>query len=93
MSVSDGSASSGQTLLNSWIEFGNRLLNFPLVAIAGLTFLAFFCWQRQQRARGIAQQHRRDVEQQLVGQARGEQRAAQRRAGLDVYFVAAALCQ
>jgi heme a synthase len=33
--------STGQTLLNSWIEFGNRLLNFPLVAIAGLTFIAF----------------------------------------------------
>src|SRR6202789_2211918 len=31
--------SSGQTLLNSWIEFGNRLLNFPLVAIAGLAFV------------------------------------------------------
>jgi cytochrome c oxidase assembly protein subunit 15 len=46
------SHSSGQTLLNSWIEFGNRLLNFPLVAIAGLTFIAFFCWQRQQRAAG-----------------------------------------
>ncbi len=46
------SHSSGQTLLNSWIEFGNRLLNFPLVAIAGLTFIAFFCWHRQQRAAG-----------------------------------------
>jgi cytochrome c oxidase assembly protein subunit 15 len=46
------SHSSGQTLLNSWIEFGNRLLNFPLVAIAGLTFIAFFCWNRQQRATG-----------------------------------------
>jgi len=46
------SHSSGQTLLNSWIEFGNRLLNFPLVAIAGLTFIAFFCWNRQQRAAG-----------------------------------------
>jgi cytochrome c oxidase assembly protein subunit 15 len=33
--------SVGQTTLNSWIEFGNRLLNFPLVAIAGLTFIAF----------------------------------------------------
>jgi cytochrome c oxidase assembly protein subunit 15 len=44
--------SSGQTLLNSWIEFGNRLLNFPLVAIAGLAFIAFFCWNRQQRAAG-----------------------------------------
>ena len=46
------SHSSGQTLLNSWIEFGNRLLNFPLVAIAGLTFIAFYCWNRQQRAAG-----------------------------------------
>jgi cytochrome c oxidase assembly protein subunit 15 len=46
--------SSGQTLLNSWIEFGNRLLNFPLVAIAGLTFIAFFLWHRQQRAAGFA---------------------------------------
>ena len=49
------SHSSGQTLLNSWIEFGNRLLNFPLVAIAGLTFIAFFCWSRQQRAAGRAE--------------------------------------
>jgi cytochrome c oxidase assembly protein subunit 15 len=32
---------AGQTTLNTWIEFGNRLLNFPLVAIAGLTFIAF----------------------------------------------------
>ena len=48
------SHSSGQTLLNSWIEFGNRLLNFPLVAIAGLTFIAFFLWHRQQRAAGLA---------------------------------------
>jgi cytochrome c oxidase assembly protein subunit 15 len=32
---------TGQTTLNTWIEFGNRLLNFPLVAIAGLTFIAF----------------------------------------------------
>ncbi len=40
--TSDVAAHSvGQTLLNSWIEFGNRLLNFPLVAIAGLTFIAF----------------------------------------------------
>ena len=46
--------SSGQTLLNSWIEFGNRLLNFPLVAIAGLTFIAFFMWHRQQTAAGAA---------------------------------------
>ena len=33
--------SVGQTTLNTWIEFGNRLLNFPLVAIAGLTFIVF----------------------------------------------------
>ncbi len=46
--------SSGQTLLNSWIEFGNRLLNFPLVAIAGLAFIAFFLWHRQQKAAGRA---------------------------------------
>jgi heme a synthase len=32
--------SVGQTTLNTWIEFGNRLLNFPLVLIAGLTFIA-----------------------------------------------------
>ena len=48
------SHSSGQTLLNSWIEFGNRLLNFPLVAIAGLTFFAFFMWHRRQKAAGGA---------------------------------------
>jgi cytochrome c oxidase assembly protein subunit 15 len=46
--------SSGQTLLNSWIEFGNRLLNFPLVVIAGLTFIAFLMWHRQQQAAGFA---------------------------------------
>lgn len=37
--------SSGQTLLNTWIEFGNRLLNFPLVAIAGLAFIACLCYK------------------------------------------------
>jgi cytochrome c oxidase assembly protein subunit 15 len=35
--------SAGQTALNTWIEFGNRLLNFPLVAIAALAFIA--CWR------------------------------------------------
>ncbi len=44
--------STGQTLLNAWIEFGNRLLNFPLVLIAGFTFIAFFMWNRRQRAAG-----------------------------------------
>jgi heme a synthase len=34
------SHNAGQTLLNTWIEFGNRLLNFPLVAITGLVFIA-----------------------------------------------------
>jgi heme A synthase len=38
-------SSAGQTTLNTWIEFGNRLLNFPLVAIAGLTFIAACCYR------------------------------------------------
>jgi heme a synthase len=33
-------SSPGQTSLNTAIAFGNRLLNFPLVAIAVLTFIA-----------------------------------------------------
>jgi heme a synthase len=37
------SKNAGQTLLNTWIEFSNRLLNFPLVIIAGLVFIA--AWQ------------------------------------------------
>ena len=37
------SKNAGQTLLNTWIEFSNRLLNFPLVIICGLAFIA--CWQ------------------------------------------------
>jgi heme a synthase len=35
-----GASSPGETSLNTAIAFGNRLLNFPLVAIAGLTFIA-----------------------------------------------------
>jgi heme a synthase len=31
--------STGQTALNTAIEFGNRMLTFPLAAIAGLTFI------------------------------------------------------
>jgi cytochrome c oxidase assembly protein subunit 15 len=46
--------STGQTLLNAWIEFGNRLLNFPLVLIAGFAFIAFWRWNREQRAAGGA---------------------------------------
>ncbi|MDQ2810655.1 MAG: COX15/CtaA family protein [Actinomycetota bacterium] len=34
------SKNAGQTLLNTWIEFSNRLLTFPLVIIAGLVFVA-----------------------------------------------------
>jgi heme a synthase len=33
--------SAGQTSLNTAIEFSNRLLTYPLVIIAGLTFIAF----------------------------------------------------
>jgi cytochrome c oxidase assembly protein subunit 15 len=36
-------STAGQSTLNTWIEFGNRLLNFPLVLIAGLAFIA--AWQ------------------------------------------------
>lgn len=44
--------SAGQTTLNTAIEFGNRLLNFPLVIIAGLTFIACLrYYQRSGRAR------------------------------------------
>ena len=42
---------AGQTTLNTWIEFGNRLLNFPLVAIAGLTFIAACCYRPPGSAR------------------------------------------
>jgi cytochrome c oxidase assembly protein subunit 15 len=38
--------SVGQTTLNTWIEFGNRLLNFPLVLIAGLTFIVALRYSR-----------------------------------------------
>jgi heme A synthase len=34
------SKNAGQTLINTWIEFSNRLLNFPLVVIAALVFIA-----------------------------------------------------
>jgi heme a synthase len=36
-------STAGQSTLNTWIEFGNRLLNVPLVLIAGLAFIA--AWQ------------------------------------------------
>jgi heme a synthase len=34
------SKNAGQTILNTWIEFSNRLLTFPLAIIAGLVFIA-----------------------------------------------------
>ena len=51
------SKNAGQTLLNTWIEFSNRLLNFPLVIIAGLIFVA--AWQyrpdgKRRRRPGVA---------------------------------------
>jgi heme A synthase len=33
-------STTGQSALNTWIEFGNRLLNVPLVLIAGFVFIA-----------------------------------------------------
>ena len=39
------SKNAGQTLVNTWIEFGNRLLNFPLVLIAALVFIAAWRFQ------------------------------------------------
>jgi cytochrome c oxidase assembly protein subunit 15 len=43
--------SAGQTTLNTWIEFGNRLLNFPLAAIAGLAFITCLCYRPGGRRR------------------------------------------
>ncbi|HYY17528.1 MAG TPA: COX15/CtaA family protein [Streptosporangiaceae bacterium] len=57
-------STAGQTTLNTWIEFGNRLLNVPLVVIAGLTFIAA-CRYRSPRAAGGGQaipgRRRRDL--------------------------------
>jgi heme a synthase len=41
------SKNAGQTLLNTWIEFGNRLLNFPLVVIAVIVFVAAWRFRPQ----------------------------------------------
>jgi heme a synthase len=43
--------SAGQTTLNTWIEFGNRLLNFPLVAIAACAFIACLMYRENGRRR------------------------------------------
>jgi cytochrome c oxidase assembly protein subunit 15 len=45
------SKNAGQTLLNTWIEFGNRLLNFPLVLIAALIFIAAWRYRPDGRKR------------------------------------------
>jgi cytochrome c oxidase assembly protein subunit 15 len=57
-------STAGQTTLNTWIEFGNRLLNFPLVAIAGLTFIAACCYRRPGAAGGgqtVPNRRRKDL--------------------------------
>jgi heme a synthase len=41
------SKNAGQTLFNTWIEFGNRLLNFPLVAITVIVFIAAWRFRPQ----------------------------------------------
>jgi heme A synthase len=41
------SKNAGQTLLNTWIEFANRLLNFPLVIITVLVFIAAWRFRPQ----------------------------------------------
>ena len=41
------SKNTGQTLLNTWIEFSNRLLNFPLVAITVIVFIAAWRFRPQ----------------------------------------------
>jgi heme A synthase len=51
------SRNAGQTLLNTWIEFSNRLLTFPLVVIAGLVFIA--AWRYRPQKPGGAK--RRDL--------------------------------
>ncbi len=54
------SKNAGQTLLNTWIEFGNRLLNFPLVVIAALIFIA--AWRyRPEAPAGLPPRRRRGL--------------------------------
>jgi cytochrome c oxidase assembly protein subunit 15 len=45
------SKNAGQTLLNTWIEFANRLLNFPLVIITVIVFIAAWRFRPQGRRR------------------------------------------
>src|ERR1700747_265771 len=46
------SHNAGQTLLNTWIEFGNRLLNFPLVAIAAIVSIG--AWRSRPRRKALS---------------------------------------
>jgi cytochrome c oxidase assembly protein subunit 15 len=46
------SHSAGQTTLNTWIEFGNRLLNFPLVAVTAIVFIAAWRFRPLEASRG-----------------------------------------
>ena len=43
--------SAGQTAVNTWIEFGNRLLNIPLFAVAVLAFIAAWRYRENGRQR------------------------------------------
>jgi cytochrome c oxidase assembly protein subunit 15 len=44
--------STGQTTLNTWIEFSNRLLViYPLTIVTGLTFIACLCYKPDGRRR------------------------------------------
>src|SRR5260370_4880608 len=45
------SKNAGQTLLSTWIEFGNRLLNFPLVVITVVVFVAAWRFRPQGKRR------------------------------------------
>src|ERR1700759_4451360 len=51
------SKNAGQPLLNTWMAFGNRLLNFPLVIVVALVFIA--AWRF--RPDGTGTGRRRDV--------------------------------
>jgi cytochrome c oxidase assembly protein subunit 15 len=52
------SKNAGQTLVNTWIEFGNRLLNFPLVVIAALVFIAAWRFRPQEPDGGYGSRRR-----------------------------------
>jgi cytochrome c oxidase assembly protein subunit 15 len=82
-------STAGQTTLNTWIEFGNRLLNFPLVAIAGLTFIAACCYRRPGIAGG-SQTAGIAGGSQTAGAAGGGQTVPARRRK-DLIWLAAAL--